>query len=197
MCLDELPEPDEVVADAALHDAQHVGGTFDQAFRLDVELEHHHRPIRAERLEPDPTVVASTVGAPPADDPVGLLLGDLGAPMFDHARDRGGPLERPVIDLDDPIDAGHEPGERFELGPLVVGDPNGHRDLDVLDDSRHGAPRVAASPRGPLPGTARCRKAATPTVFRWAPHRIELSADRWSNRLAGVRPCRDRSASAQ
>src|SRR6185503_259856 len=118
--------PHEVTANAPLDDAEGVRGLLDEALRFDVELDFDHGPIRPERAEPDLAVVPGTFGAPPGDDLIGALLGDLGPPVLHDTGDRGRPFERLVVNLDHTFDSIHELGERFELRPLVVGDADGH-----------------------------------------------------------------------
>src|SRR6185503_1359967 len=65
------------------------------------------------------------------------LVGDARPPLLRAAGDRGRPVDRRVVDLDDLVDAVHELRERLELRPLVVRDADRNADVDGFADAGH------------------------------------------------------------
>jgi hypothetical protein len=93
--------------------------------------------------------VLGTGGRRPRDALIGRLLGNPCVPFLGLAADLGDPVEPLVVELVHPLDGGHELRELLELGPLVVGRPNGNLDVDRFGDVGHTicSPRIGA--RGP------------------------------------------------
>ena len=123
--------------DLTLHETEGIASRFDQPVRLDIELQRHHRDGLADLLELDGPGVAGAVDRLPGDDAVRQLLRDASAPRTGLAGDRGRPIERPIVDLDDAFDPLHEEGERFELRPLVVDGAQWRLDMDGLAEGGH------------------------------------------------------------
>src|SRR5947209_240431 len=72
-------------------------------------------------MEGNDAGVFRTGGRAPGDALIGRLLGDLRIPLLLLAADLCAPVEPRVVKLLHLLDAFHELGEGFELGPLVVG----------------------------------------------------------------------------
>src|SRR4051812_22193541 len=135
--LDELLESLEVALHAAIDDAEGVTGGLDRALRLVLERQVDAGNVRAEFLERDDAPVRGAIDGLPRHDAVGLLVGDLRLPLLLPAGDLRLPAESGRIELDDLIDAFHEPREFLELCPLVVDSRDRHVDVDRIFDSGH------------------------------------------------------------
>src|SRR6267378_4034247 len=107
--LDELLESVEIALDAQVVRAEHVADPLGDVLRLPVHLELDLRLVLAERDEAHDPVVSRAGCAPPRDDFVGNLLGDLCLPLLDFAGDLPAPAQALVVKLLDRFDAFHEP----------------------------------------------------------------------------------------
>src|SRR5712691_5104439 len=136
--LDELLEAPEITLDVRIVRAEHVANALGDALRLPVHLELDSRLVLGERDETHDASVPRSGDAPPADDLVGHLLGDLGVPLLDIAGDLRSPVQALVVELLDGFDALHESRELLELGPLVVHDPDRNVHFYGFLDRGHG-----------------------------------------------------------
>ncbi len=143
--LDELLEPLEVGLGLAFDDAERVTSLLDHTLRLVLQVQGDQRVVGAGRCEVHRAGVRRPGDGGPGDLLVGYLFEDRRVPLPPDAGDLGDPVECRVVDLGDLVHAAHELGELLELGPLVVGGPQGDTHLDgLLDLCRHsGIPLVA------------------------------------------------------
>src|SRR5438093_3364433 len=141
--LDELLETVEVTLDTDVIRAENLPDPLRDVRRRPVQLELDLRLVLAERDEVHDPLVPRARCAPPDDDFVGNLLGDLGIPLLDLAGDPRAPVQPLVVELLDRFDTFHEPREFLELGPVVVRDPDRNVDFEGFVDCRHGNPASA------------------------------------------------------
>src|SRR5438876_3637151 len=134
---DELLEATEIALDARVVGAEHVPDPLGDVLRLPAHLELDLRFVLDQRDETDDASIACARCAAPRDDLVWHLLGDLGVPLFDLARDLRPPVQTLVVELLYGFDAFHESRELLELGPLVVRDPDRNVRFDGFLDCWH------------------------------------------------------------
>src|SRR2546430_4691180 len=135
--LDELLEATEISLDPGVVSPEYVADALGHVLRLPVHLELNLRLALAERHEAHDAFVTRAGRAPPHDDFVRDLLGDLGVPLFDPPADFRTPMQALVVELLNFFDAIHESRELFELGPLVVADPDRNVHFYGFLDCRH------------------------------------------------------------
>src|SRR5438552_8096570 len=135
--LDELLEATEISLNPGVVSPECITDALGHVLRIPVHLELDLRLARAERHEPHDAFVTRAGRAPPHDDLVRDLFGDLGVPLFDPAANSRAPMQALVVELLNFFDAIHESRELLELGPLVVPDPD--RDVYIYGflDCRH------------------------------------------------------------
>src|SRR5439155_4763092 len=117
--------------------AEHVPDPLGDVLRLPAHLELDLRFVLDQRDEAHDASIARARCAAPRDDLVRHLLGDLGVPLFDLARDLRPPVQTLVVELLYGFDAFHESRELLELGPLVVRDPDRNVRFDGFLDCWH------------------------------------------------------------
>ena len=135
--LDQLLEALQVALDAAAVGADRRADGLDGPVRLPVHLHHHARRVLGDLVEADDAGVLPALGRLPGHAMVGVLLGDLRAPLLPLAADLRRPEEMRVVELLDALDSLHELRELLELRPLVVDRGDRCLDLDRLLDACH------------------------------------------------------------
>src|SRR5688500_380919 len=138
--LDELLELLQVSLDAALDDAQLVADLLDHPLWLIADHGGDPRAVRAGGCEADDAGVLRAAGAAPTDLLIGDLVGDHRVPLFRLAGDRCAPVQSRIVELTNFLDPLHEPGELFELCPLVVDGTYRQVDFNRLFYARHLCP---------------------------------------------------------
>src|SRR5437764_8334867 len=113
-------------------------GLLEKALRVVLHDQQDASELWSNLMEGDGPVDLSLLAlGSPHDAPVRYLLGDRRLPAAVGPEDLRPPVELLVGLLLDAFHLLHVGGEVFELGPLVVDNPNGSADLDRLDDVAH------------------------------------------------------------
>ncbi len=134
---DVLLEVFHVLFDFVGEDSEFVGDVFDEAVRVDVHLCCHSCVGVVQAVEGDHTCMVGPCIRFPGDAFVGVLFCDGGVEFSYLSGDFEDPMCVHVVGLSNFPYSGHEVGERFELGPLVVGGTDGDVDINGFGHGTH------------------------------------------------------------
>src|SRR5215218_5102548 len=160
--VEDLLEALEVALDLAVVEAERAADLLLQALRLPAHLDRDLGLAGLRRPERHLARVGLAVDRAPGDPLVRHLVGDLGVPFVRAAAEAGDPMQAPVVELLDALDALHEARELLELRPLVVDRVDVVVEDLLLGDRGHATPFgcsppvLTASPAGDSPPGQEC-----------------------------------------